>query len=436
MDLDLAQNLELSKITLEIVLEVLIVLGIGIVIGLEREYSINAKKEEGDDSSSELFAGVRTFPVVAIIGYLSVFMSKAHNPWIYPATLLVVSAFAVLSYYLANQKRESGSTTQFALIVVFLLSGVVYYNEYLFAAFLGLLVAGLLALKVRIHTAVAKLSKADILSILLFAAISVLVLPVLPNRDFGPYGALNPYKIWLIVTIFMSINFVGYFLHKFIKTKYSILLTGILGGFVSSTATAWYFSRLGGKSEKGGAAHLGAIVLASSIMFPRILIWLFLLNTNLLKELWIPLSFFGIIGFVVGLYLSLRLSKNEDISERPIDNPINLKDALVFATIYVLILLVVGFAGDELGERGVYFASAISGLSNVDAITISMANYTGASISMATGSIAILLAAFANTLVKYSLCMAFGNSLIRKYATLTFGPLFLLGVAYIIFLFW
>lgn len=436
MDLDVAQSLGISEITLKVVLEVLIVLGIGIVIGLEREYALNAKKPEGEDNSSELFAGVRTFPVVALIGYLSVFLSETLSEWIYPTSLMVVSAFALLSYYLGNQKREGGSTTQFSLIAVFLLSAVVYFGEYLFAAFLGLLLAGLLALKVRIHMAVAKLTKADILAILLFAAISILVLPVLPNRDFGPYGALNPFKIWSIVTIFMSINFVGYFLHKFIKTKYSILLTGILGGFVSSTATAWYFSRLGGKSKHGGAAHLGAIVLASSIMFPRILIWLFLLNTDLLEVLWIPLLLFGIIGFMVGLYLSFRVGRKEEIEERPIENPINLKDALVFATIYVFILLIVGFAGDELGPGGIYFASGISGLSNVDAVTISMANYTGDSILLKTGTIAILMAAFANTLVKYILCMIFGNQLIRKYATLSFGPLFILGVAYILYLFW
>lgn len=435
MEIDVAQSLGLSQITLKIVLEVFIVLGIGIVIGLEREYALNAKKQDSEDSSSELFAGVRTFAVVALLGYLSIFLSKIHSEWIYPLCLVIVSAFALLSYYLGNKKRESGSTTQFALIVVFLLSAVVYYDEYLFAAFLGLLLAALLALKLRIHMAVAQLTKADILAILLFSAISILILPVLPNRDFGPYGALNPFKIWSIVTIFMSINFVGYFLHKFIKTKYSIILTGILGGFVSSTATAWYFSRQGGKSKQGGAAHLGAIVLASSIMFPRILIWLFLLNTNLLEALWAPLVIFGAIGFMVGLYLSLRVSKNEKIAERPIENPINLRDALVFATIYVFILLIVGFAGDELGASGIYYASAISGLSNVDAVTISMANYTGDSILISTATIAILIAAFANTLVKYILCLVFGNPLMRKYATLSFGPLFILGVIYIIYLF-
>lgn len=434
MDFNLSENLDISEFTLRILLELLIVLGIGVIVGLEREYSAAKDSEIDEKTGSELFAGVRTFPIVAIIGYLSTFLSDKISSWIFPVALIVVAAFAVTAYYISNLKKRDGSTTEFALLVVFLLSALVYTGEYLLSAFLALLITVLLTFKVRIHRAVARLSRQEILSILLFAAITALALPLLPNQDFGPYGALNPYKIWFIVTIFIALNFVAYFLHKFIGSKYSIITTGVLGGFISSTATAWYFSRLAGKSKEGGMTHVGAILIASSIMFPRLLIWLVVINPGLLKNLWLPVVIFGLIGFGAGFYFTRKSLGDEDFEERNIGNPINLKDAGIFGAIYVIILLAVGFAQEQFGDEGVYLAAGISGLTDVDAITISMAEYAKGSINNSTAVIAIIIAAFSNTLIKYAFCLIFGNTNMRRYASWGFIPVFVAGVAYIIFL--
>lgn len=434
MEFDITENLNITEFTLQTMLEVLIVLGIGLIMGLEREYSSIEKGKRVGEIRNELFAGVRTFPLVALMGYLSILLGAHLSlPWLFPITLIVVAAFSVAAYYLSNLKKDEGSTTQFALLTAFLLSGVVFHQEYLLAAFLGLLVTALLAFKVSMHRAVTQLSRRDILSILLFAVITALILPLLPNIDIGPYGAFNPFRIWMIVTIFISLNFVGYFLHKFIGSKYSILTTGVLGGFISSTATTWYFSRLGGKSETGGMTYVGAILLASSIMFPRLLIWLFVLNTELLSALWIPIMVFGILGFFIGFYYSKKSFGKETFSERTIVNPINIKDAVVFVGLYVMILLLVGFAEENLGNQGVYFAAGLSGLTTIDAITISMANYVD-TIGLSVASVAILLAAFSNTLLKYVLCLIFGNNNMRKYASIGFSPIFLTLIAYTIYL--
>src|SRR5690606_8743262 len=244
-----------------------------------------------------------------------------------------------------------------------------------------------------------------------------------PNIDLGPYGAFNPFRMWLSATIFISPNFDGYFLHKFIGSKYSIVTTGILGGFISSTATAWYFSRLGWKSKEGGMSYVGAIMLASSIMFPRLLIWLFVLNTTLFSELWLPILVFGMIGFFSGFYFSKKSFGKEQFEEQTIENPINLKDASVFVFLYIIILLMVGFAEETLGNRGVYFAAGISGFTTIDAITISMAGYVN-TLGISVASIAILIAAFSNTLIKFVLCLIFGNNNMRKYSAIGFLPIF------------
>lgn len=435
MDFNLSENLAISQNAFQVFIEILIVLGLGLIVGLEREYASSKDKEASPDNSVELFAGVRTVPIVALIGYLGMLLSDYYSPWIYPVTLLSVAGFALTSYYLANLKKSDGSTTEFALIAVFLLSALVYHGDYLLATFLGLLLTALLAFKVRIHRAVARLSRQEILSILLFAAITALVLPLLPDKDWGPYGALNPFKIWFIVTIFISLNFVAYFLNKFIGSKYSIVTTGVLGGFISSTATAWYFSRLGGKSKKGGMTHVGAILIASSIMFPRLLIWLVVLNPEILEQLWIPVLIFGVIGFGAGFYFTRKSLGSEKFEERSIGNPINLKDAGIFGAIYVAILLAVGFAESQFGDQGVYWAAGISGLTDVDAITISMAEYGGKSIAMNTAGVAILIAAFSNTMIKYALCLIFGNTNMKRYASWGFIPVFVAGIGYILFQF-
>src|SRR6056297_3135509 len=162
MDFNLSENLDISEFTLRIIVELFIVLGIGLIVGLEREYASAKKTDSENESTDELFAGVRTFPVVALIGYLSIFLSDEISTWIFPVALFAVSAFAVTAYYISHRKYSGGSTTEFALIAVFLLSALVHTGEYLLSAFVALLITVLLTFKVRIHRAVARLSRQEI----------------------------------------------------------------------------------------------------------------------------------------------------------------------------------------------------------------------------------------------------------------------------------
>ncbi|MCB9291327.1 MAG: MgtC/SapB family protein [Lewinellaceae bacterium] len=424
--MDILETIGLDQQALSMFKEIFIVLGIGLLLGLEREYSKQEKEER-------LFAGVRTFPIVALIGYIALFLSDQYSPFIFVAAFVGVMGIIALAYA-TSRKADAGTTTEFSLMASFILGSLVFTKNYHLAVTIAVLITTLLSLKIKLHEAVHKLSRRDIFSILYFVVISALVLPLLPDKGMGPYGIFNLYKTWLIVVIFVTLNFLAYFLSKFLSRRHSVLLTGILGGFASSTATAWYFSRQAGKQESGGVIQAAAIILASSIMFPRLLIWLALLNMQMFRALWLPVLVFGAAGLAVGYYLSTREGQGPQEGEGPeISNPINFKEALVFALIYVAIQFVVGYAEEQFGDKGVYFAAAISGLTDVDAITISMANYGKQSIDLSVAGLSVVIGAFSNTSVKYAFCLVFGNNRLRKYASYAFVPLFVMGVGYVLF---
>jgi uncharacterized membrane protein (DUF4010 family) len=409
--------------------QLLVVLGIGLLMGLEREFS-----KEGPEETHKTFAGIRTFPLVTILGYVSMLFQARLGYGVFLVALAGTIAMTALSYHRTAKKGNRGGTTEFALVLVFLLGGLVALEFYQITIAIAVVVTTVLALKVRMHNVVRALDRREVFSILQFAIISALVLPILPDQDFGPYQAINLYRTWLVVVIFVSLNFVAYFLSKFIRSDRSILATGILGGFASSTATTWYFSRKE-VGESGGQMEAVAILLASSIMFPRLLVWLLLLNRNLLMELWVPILVLAVVGLGVGGWL-IRRSQQEvktQARNRPSGNPINFKDALIFAGVYQGIQLLVAVAGDQFGDQGVYLASGIAGLTDVDAITISMADFETKELGLAVAAIAIMIGALSNTLVKYILCLTFGNTQLRRLTSMGFVPIFVLGVGYIIY---
>ena len=420
--MDILDNIGISQEAITAFEGLFIALGIGLLLGLEREHSKQHKEER-------LFAGIRTFPIVAILGYLAAYLSPRFSPLFLPAAFIGIIAIIALAY-LRTPKSGIGTTTEFSLMMAFALGALTFAEKYYLAVSIAVAVTALLSLKIKLHWAARQLSQNDIYSIIYFVLITALVLPLLPDKDFGPYGLFNLYKTWLIVSIFVTLNFLAYFLSKFLSQKQSVIITGVLGGFASSTATAWFFSRQSGKSESGGTSQAAAIILASSIMFPRLLIWLLLLNQELLSTLWIPISILGLVGASIGIYLSRK--KETTTEKREISNPINFREALTFGAVYLAIQFLVGYAEENFGNQGIMLAAAISGLTDVDAITVSMAHYGEQSISLSIAAVSIVIAAIANTLVKYGFCLVFGNRRLKKFTSLAFLPLFVLGLGYIV----
>lgn len=417
------QSLEIDPVLLELFKESVIAIFIGLLLGLEREFSRDRK--EGRTRPG----GVRTFPIVALAGYLALYLSERYFPWVYLSVAIGVIGIILISYLRSSKQADkaAGTTTEFSLIATFLLGSVVFTKEYQLAVALAVIITALLAFKIRLHEAVHRLSQNDIGSILIFIVITALILPLLPNEDYGIYGVFNPFRIWLVVAVFISLNFGAYFLGKFISSRNSVWITGLIGGFVSSTATTWYLSRESAKNEEGDEVYASSISLAATIMFPKIMLWLAFFHGSLLGELWYYLLFITIIGVVIS-YRLWRKSRKGGGVEREIRNPVNIKDALIFAAVFVIIELFVGWAREEFGNLGIYFASGIAGLMNVDAITLSLANSTRAGLGLSIGATAVMLAAVANTLTKYLFCLIFGGGRLRRISSVAFLPLLVAGL--------
>jgi len=378
--------------------------GIGFLIGIEREYA-------GRDQlkPSEFFAGIRTFPIISTLGYLLMLLGQEVSMWIYGIGMLGVLAIIVVGYLSEAKRGDTGSTTEFTAVLTFVLGGLVYLHHYELAVAAAVLTTFLLALKSTLHKMVARLTHEEIIAILQFVVITVLILPFLPDKNYGPFDALNPRKIWIVVIILVSINFGLYLIAKFIRPGNSLLLAGFIGGMVSSTALNWYVASQSKKSAGQAVPLAITAVVASSLMFFRMMILLYIFNASLFRWLALPLFFAGISGMGFSWWMNRKFDPKGLKGELPIQNPLNLKDALKFAVFYSFILILVAFAQAHLGNAGVYLTSAVSGLTDVDAITISLSGLAGREMPPAVAATAILIAALANTLTKYGICIVAGN---------------------------
>ena len=422
------QQIGLTENTITNFQGLFIALGIGLLLGLEREFS---KKEP---TSGPVFAGIRTFPIVALIGFVSGILAEQYAAWVIVAALFGVFALIALSYQ-NSRTNDLGTTTEFSLLITFLLGALVYSGKYHLSVSVAVIVTILLSLKISMHRIVEHLSRYEIFSILIFVIITALFLPLLPDKDLGPYGLFNPYRVWLIVVIFVSLNFLFYFLEKFLDDRKSILTAGVIRGFASSTATTWIFSRQSSNDKEESTLQAAAIVLASSIMFFRLLIWLFLLNQSIFLLIILPISILGFAGVLIGIYLSKRGSKLLHINKKKVTtaSPINFKEALLFTTIFIIVQLLVGYANSRFGATGTLLAAGISGISDIDAITISLASFGKTTDLESIAATGILVAAFSNTFVKYLICLVFGSKALIKNVSLGFIPLFLGGLIYFLF---
>ncbi len=393
--------------------------GIGFLIGLEREHA----RKDGTNAA-EFFAGIRTFPIISILGYLFMMLGQEVSIWIFALGILGILAIVTVGYYSASIRGETGSTTEFTAILTFILGGMVYLKYYELAVASAVLTTFLLALKSTLHRMVDMLSHEEIMAILQFVVISFLILPFLPDENFGPYHALNPHNIWLVVVILVSINFALYIIGKFIKPGNSLLLAGILGGLVSSTAMNWYAASQS-KKQKGMESGLAVTaIVASSLMYYRMALFVYLFNPELFRVLIGPLTLAGTIGVLYSVYRSTRKDAALLKKDLPVQNPLNLKEALKFALFYSFVLVFVAFSKEHLGNTGIYISSAVSGLNDVDAITISLSRMAGEQVQFIIAASAILIAALSNTLVKYLICAIFGSSPFRKAVTSGYLMLF------------
>ena len=293
-----------------------------------------------------------------------------------------------------------------------------YHEQFGIAIAVAVAMTVILALKDPSEAFVKKLSTEDMYATLKFAAITALILPVLPREGYGepPFDVLVPYQIWLMVVFISGISFVGYVLIRIMGTRRGIGLTGILGGLVSSTAVTLTFTQRS-RSNTGMAHSFGlAILLAWSIMFIRIIVEVAALNRPLLARMWMPMAAATVVVLAYCSFLYFKKPANQEQPDEDFSNPFELKSALVFGLFYAIIILVANTAQLYFGDTGIYVSSIVSGLADVDAITLSMAELSqeGASIALDTAARAIVIAAVSNTLLKGGLVLVAGAPSIRR----------------------
>jgi uncharacterized membrane protein (DUF4010 family) len=275
----------------------------------------------------------------------------------------------------------------------------------------------LLTLKDYLHRLARRVELEDVEATLQFAVISVIILPLLPNETFGPapLNVINPYKIWLMVVLIAGLNFLGYVLVKALGNEHGFLATGILGGLVSSTAVTLSFAQRSRQEPALSAAFVLAIVAAWTIMFLRVVVIVGLINLSLAAVLGLPLGLMAITGIFVSLVLWTRTRSQETGVVTAGANPFELGEAIKFGLLFGVVTVVAKAAQVYLGETGLYLAGAVAGLTDVDAISPSMANLAaagGANITVAART--IVIAVLSNTLVKTGMAAFLGTPALRR----------------------
>jgi uncharacterized membrane protein (DUF4010 family) len=388
-----------------------VAIAIGFLVGLQREYAHGG-------NNREIIAGERTFSLIGLSGCLTAMLADEFgSPLLFAFLLLVYGGIVAVSYVIEFYRHNrAGLTTEVTVLVVVLIGALCYFGYLTLAVAAGIVTTVLLSLKLETDRFVQALTRADIMAALQLAVISAVILPVLPNQVLfePPLDVLVPFKIWLMVVFISGVSFLGYVLMKIVGPSHGIGLTGLLGGLVSSTAVTLSFSERSMR-EKDLARPFGlAIMVASTIMFARVLVLVGVLNQALLVDLWLPLSITGLVGVGYSLYLFFTQRVDQQ-SEIAISNPFDLLSAVKFGAIYGLVLLVSRAAQLYFGNPGVVISSILSGLADVDAITLSMTELSSTgSLGLGTASDGILLAVLSNTVVKAGIATITGSRQLRR----------------------
>ncbi len=401
-------------------------LGIGVLVGLQREYA----ELTDDDPHEEMFAGTRTFALLGLARCAGALAADVlGSAWAFIALGLVIGELIGVSYFVtAWRRQEIGLTTEVAALVTMLAGALCYWNQLALAVALGVTMTVLLAIKLQVRSFVRRISPEDIYATLRFAVITAIVLPVLPNQTFGPppLNVLNPYKVWQMIVLISGLSFMGYVLIKLVGPRQGIGLTGVLGGLASSTALTLSFAQRSRDKPPLARSFALAIIVAWTMMFPRVLVEVAVVNSALLPQLWPPIVGAGVVGLLYAgyLYLSPQPEGTEEVS---FTNPFALGQAVKFGLLYAAVLLVSRSAELTLGNAGVYLSSVAAGLADVDAITLSVAELSRAAggLDLVVAERAIVLAAMANTAVKGGIVLATGSRTLRR----ALWPAFLLILA-------
>jgi len=390
-----------------------VALAIGLLMGLERERNPAAK------------AGLRTFALTALLGVLAAHLATALGElWLIAVGLFLVGAMMIAAYLHSPQQPDGdpGTTTVAALMLCYGLGVLVWHDEIQLAVMLGIGATMLLYFKPELRGLSQHMSRRDLLSILQFSVLALIILPLLPNQNYGPYGALNPYQIWWMVVLIAGVGLAGYAALRLVGQQRGAVMLGLLGGLVSSTATTLSFSRHARASREMMPIAVIVIVLANLVVLVRLGALATVLAPGVLSQL-LPVLIGGLVAGGLGAAYGVHYLKPQgELPTLVMVNPTELRTALGFGLLYAMVLLAAAWLSDWLGNRGLYGVALVSGLTDVDAITLSSLRlHNLGTLSVAVVVNVVTLAVLSNLVFKSVLTVTIGGWHMARHAIAGMG---------------
>lgn len=402
----------------------LVAAGVGLIIGLEREFNTHDKPGH--------LGGIRTFALVAVLGYVTAWVAAQNYMSVLICVLAGFFLLVAVAYHKQAMEGNMGLTTEVALLVTLVLGVAIaagYMREALAVVVLTTLI---LSLKEQLHGIIRRITQEELFAFIKFIVLALLILPLLPDEPFGPAGLLNLRDMGWIVVLVLSISFAGYLMLKFGSPHKGIMLTAVLGGLFSSTLIAWVFSARSRERKDVAPAFGAGIVLASTIMFVRV----FMLTTVFYYPVAWMLFPALLLMLLVSLLPSWNLLRNRSMeSETPQlepGNPLDIKNAVFFVLLYIGVTLLMFGSRQWLGTTLTYLSGALAGIADMDAITISTSKWAAATPdSNRQAAIIILLAVMSNSVFKLLVSVFNGAAELRRPVLLGFGLVLLVGVVFL-----
>lgn len=404
------------ELDLTIAKSVLLSILLGFSIGLQREISFALRGE------NIVFTGARSFAIISLLGVLSAYF-KAEFIWITIIITFLFGALLISSFVIRVMRHEkSGSTTEFAAIAAFLIGMLVYDGLYMFATFTTVAVIFILDIRSNVLQFADSTKKKDLHSMVLFLLITFIILPILPDRTVDPFGIINPYFIWMMVVLISGLSFAGYIAARFIGVSRGIMVAGFFGGFLSSTATTVTFSKKVDKQNKTTRQLASAIALASTTMYIRIVIVSAFIDTDIAVKILPAYLLATLSGYLYVYHLYQHSHKSPIDVDFMYQNPLELKEALKFGLLFGIVFGATALMKGWIGDVGVYLTSLLSGLSDVDAITLSLSTlYADKKLILQTALVGIIIATFSNSMTKLIIAYTVGSKKLGNYLSAAYG---------------
>ena len=367
-----------------------IALALSFLIGLERESSGYATK-------GRVFAGVRTYSLIGLFGFSCGWLVSINITWALPIGMLALTALAVAGYVGKLKNDFVGWTSEVAALVTFVMGALCLLTDLWVPMAVGIVGTFLLSEKAKIEKYVESLDNAEFLAVIKFLLITLIILPVLPNEEYTEFK-LNPRRIWQIVVLVSTVGFAGYFLTKKFGSRAGLWLSGLLGGIVSSTAVSIATGRIAQQSPERGVTALQATVLASSVMYLRILALIWFIQPSLIKAVWWKLVFLSAVGLLFSIHKEKEAAAAEKSSVRTLKNPFEIRPALIFGSLFVVLSVVTIIVNRLYGDAGLLTLAGVIGVTDIDPFILSLVNQTTIIQSLVLP--AILVSMMSNTIVK------------------------------------